>query len=95
MVFPKCYNILQEKYMKNNKWIIKDSRLGVADFMIYHDASPYTTPFPYCTLQTDESTIHNSHLNFHKSISARIEEFVASQSNTKIKDDKSNCNPST
>ena len=82
LVFPKSRNILQKQYMRNNKWVIDDSRLGVADFMIYHLSNTYTTPFPYCSLQADESTIHNSHLDFHKSIHQHIEEFVASQSNS-------------
>ena len=47
-------------------------RKSQSDNILYRCTSSYTTNFPFVQFQTEESTIHNNHLNFHAKCVERI-----------------------
>lgn len=79
LVLPVARAVLQKKFMRESKWLIHDRRLSVADHVVYSSTRTFTTPFPYCSLQADESVIHPSHLKFHRQVMQQMDAFVESE----------------
>jgi len=60
-------NKLMDKILKNNKYMLTKCNIHTADNYIFCMLKTYVYKYPYFTFPTDnDSTIHTSHLNFHK-----------------------------
>jgi hypothetical protein len=66
-VTPTGLQDLAAAYLRHGKPRLpaQITRAWVADSVLYKSTKTYTTNLPFCMIQAEESTIHESHLAFH------------------------------